>query len=246
MTAQCPSCGSAQPDGLLCHDDTSAFETMLAAVPQLIEQLDLAVSKQARIGTGGGKGGLAREKSPVNFGAMAVRDLLIAEVAIWGTDIDELRRAPWAAKAVAGLGRAVKNAYRVIDRMQERTYLGTCLYEEDGATCHAELWAREGASQVTCSQCEVTHPVAERRDWLMARAAPMVVTAKEAAVYIGEVGTLVVSETSIRNWVGRGKIPLRPGLSTQRQFELGDLLDYIGRTQAHAATASVADVPMAV
>jgi hypothetical protein len=40
----------------LCTDCCAAVETMLAAVPALVEQLEVAVSKQAKIG-GSGKAG---------------------------------------------------------------------------------------------------------------------------------------------------------------------------------------------
>jgi hypothetical protein len=227
---QCPSCGGLQQEGILCSDCCAAFETMLAAVPELVDQLNVAVSKQARVGSGvGGKGGLARERSPINWGAVAVRDALLVEVVLWGDDINAVRRHPDAGKIVARFGRVVKDAYRVIDRMQERQYLGTCLYEEDGATCHAELWARIDAAHVKCSQCEQVHPVAERRAWLLAKAEPIVVTVREAARYLADMGSIEVSEKTIRTWVTRRQVLLRPGLSDQRQFELGELLKVLAR-----------------
>jgi hypothetical protein len=44
----CPSCGCATPEGTLCVEDSAALSAMLAAVPQLLEQLDVAISKQAK------------------------------------------------------------------------------------------------------------------------------------------------------------------------------------------------------
>lgn len=223
MTATCPSCGCHQPSGLLCSEDTAALETMLAAVPELVEQLQVAIGRQARIGTTG-KGGLARERSPLNFGALAVRDALLVELALWGDDIDAIRRHPQAAEIVSGVGKAVKDAYRAIDRTQDRKYLGTCLYEEGGATCHAELWARPGAHQVTCSQCDCTHDVGERRDWLLRQAEDMIVTPREAARYIGEVGGITVGHQRIRNYLDRGHIATRPTHDSVKRLRLGDLL----------------------
>lgn len=232
----CPSCGCTQPSGLLCSEDTAAFETMLAAVPALVIEMDTAISKQAHLSNASKMGkGTAREKNPINWGVVAVRDALLVEVALWGDDIDAVRRHPQAAEIVSSFGRAVANAYRAIDRAQDRQYLGTCLYTEDGAVCHGELWAAQGAHQVKCTQCETVHNIPDRRRLLLEQAAPMVVTAKEAARYVSEVGDMPIGEANIRNWVGRGKVPLRPGLSGQRQFELGELLAYVAKREAEAA-----------
>lgn len=223
MSAICPSCGCHQPEGLLCHDDTAAIETMLAAVPQLIDQLQVTISKQAKVATGGKAGkGSAHERSPINWGIVAVRDSLLVELALWGDDINAIRRHPQAAEIVSGIGRAIKDAYRAIDRMSERQYLGTCMYEENGLTCHAEIWARPGAHQVTCSQCGITHEVGERRVWLLRQAEDMLVTVREASRYVGEVGGIRVTEASIRGYLHRRKrLAYRPGTNLIR---LGDLL----------------------
>lgn len=232
MEMVCPSCGCTQPSGILCSDDEAAFATMLAAVPALVDQLQIAISKQARVGAMSGKGGLARERSPINFGALAARDALLVEVALW-SDVTEVRRHPQAGEIVAQFGRAVKDAYRVIDRAQDRQYLGTCLYEEDGATCHAELWAREGAHEVRCGQCEQVHPVRERQKWLLAQAADMLVTAKQASRYLGKFGGITVTEASIRGLIHRERLAYRAGTT----FRLGDLLEVLADMRAKEAAA---------
>ena len=220
-TAVCPSCGCIQPAGLLCSEDTAHLETMLAAVPALVDQLEVAISKQAKIATGGKAGkGSAHERSPINWGAVDVRDALLVELALWGDDIDAIRKHPQAAEILSGIGTVVKNAYRAIDRMQERQYLGQCRYTEDGAVCHAELWARPGAHQVTCSQCETVHDVPKRRAALMVQAEDMLATVKEASRYLGEVGHIRVTEASIRGYIHRGRIGYRSG----NTIRLGDLL----------------------
>jgi hypothetical protein len=221
MTAVCPSCGCHQPESLLCHDCTTSVETMLAAAPQLIDQLDIAVSKQARLTTTSKAGqGTAREQSPINFGAMVARDALLVELAVWGDDIPAIRKHPQAAEIVSGIGRAVKDAYRAIDRMADRQYLGQCLATEDGAVCHAEIWVKPGAHQVRCTQCETVHDVSERRASLLEQAAGMLVTVREASRYVGEIGQIRVTEASIRGYLHRGRIGYRQGT----MIRLGDLL----------------------
>lgn len=221
MSAFCPSCGCSQPDGLLCHDCTAAIETMLAVAPQLVDQLNLAVAKQARLITTGKAGkGSVHERSPINWNAVDARDQLLVELAIWGDDIPAIRRHPQAAEIVSGIGKAVKNAYRAIDRLADRQYLGQCLATEDDAVCHAEVWVHAGAHQVTCTQCETVHDVPKRRASLLEQAADMLVTVREASSYIGEVGRIRVTEASIRGYLHRGRIGYRSGT----MIRLGDLL----------------------
>jgi hypothetical protein len=221
MSIPCPSCGCATPEGTLCVEDSAALSAMLAAVPQLLEQLEVAVSKQAKTAGGGKAGkGTAHLKSPVNWGVAAVRDALLVELALWGTDVLAIRKRPDAGRAASGIGRAIKDAFRAIDRMQDRQYLGQCLFEEGGLICHAEIWAKPGAHQVTCSQCEVTHEVGERRAWLLQRAEDMLFTVKEASRYVGEIGHIRVTEASIRGYLHRGRLAYRAGT----MIRLGDLL----------------------
>jgi hypothetical protein len=221
----CPSCGCATPDGTLCTEDTAALAAMLAAVPQLLEQLDVAICKQAKTSTGGKAGkGTAHLKSPVNWGVVAVRDALLVELALWGTDVPAIRKRPDAGRAVSGIGRAIRDAYRAIDRAQDRQYLGTCFVEEGQAVCHAELWAKPGAHQVTCSHCESTHDVFERRQWLLAQAADMLCTVREASQYVGSYGNLVVAESTIRSYLSKGLISYHGKIGGSGVLRLGDLL----------------------
>jgi hypothetical protein len=199
---------------------------MLAAVPALIDQLQIAVSKQAKVGGGNGKAGKgsAHERSPVNWGAAAVRDALLVEVALWGDDIDAIRKHPQAADILSGVGRAVKDAYRAIDRMQDRKYLGKCMNTVDGVTCHAELWARPTAGELRCRDCGYEHNVANRRLDMLDMARDLIVTPREAARYIGEVGGIGIGEQRIRNYVDRKRITARPSSDGAMKIRLGDLL----------------------
>jgi LSD1 subclass zinc finger protein len=221
MSTPCPSCGCSTPDGTLCSEDTAALAAMLAAVPQLLEQLDVAICRQAKTTSGGKAGkGTAHLKSPVNWGVAAVRDALLFELALWGTDVLAIRKRPDAGRAVSGIGRAIKDSFRAIDRAQDRQYLGTCFAEEDQAVCHAELWAKPGAHQVKCSQCETTHDVGERRQWLLDQAADMLCTAREASRYLGVFGGVSITEARIRGYIHRGRVIYHAGT----RFRLGDLL----------------------
>jgi LSD1 subclass zinc finger protein len=214
---------------------------MVRAVPELLDELQVAISKQAKISTGGKAGkGTAHIKAPINFGALAVRDELLVEMALWGTtDVDEIRKHPKAAEIVSGMGKAVKAAYRCIDRMADRKYLGQCGATEDGAVCHAELWVKPGAHQVKCTQCETVHDVMEVREKRMAEAEDLIVTPREASSFIGEVGHIQVGQQRIRNYLDRKRFPSRPSADGLLRFRLGDLMDVLREDAArHESRAS--------
>jgi hypothetical protein len=215
VSIPCPSCGCATPEGTLCVEDSAALSAMLAAVPQLLEQLEVAVSKQAKTAGGGKAGkGTAHLKSPVNWGVAAVRDALLVELALWGTDVLAIRKRPDAGRAVSGIGRAIKDAYRAIDRMQDRKYLGRCgMYDANHPEdrCQAELWAAPKAGEVKCPECKHLHNVAKRRLDLLEMAEDLICTVKEASSYMGEVGHITVTEASIRGYLHRKRIAYRPG-----------------------------------
>lgn len=236
----CPSCGCSQPDGLLCHDDTAAIETMLAAVPQLVDQLEIAISKQAKIATGGkASKGSAHERSPVNWGVAAVRDSLLIELALWGDDINAIRRHPQAAEIASGIGHAVKRAYSAIDRMRDRKYLGRCMNKVSEVPCQEELWVLPGARDIRCRACKYEHNVATRRADMLEMAEDMIVTPREASRYIGEVGGIEIGQQRIRNYLDRKRIPVRPSHDGVQRLRLGDLLDLLrDDTARHDARAS--------
>ena len=198
---------------------------MLAAAPELLDELEVAISKQAKVGGGGKAGkGTIHERSPINFGALAVRDALLVELALWGDDINAIRRHPQAGDIASGLGKAVKNAYHAIDRAQDRKYLGKCMNKLGGLHCPEELWVRPGSKEIRCRSCGYEHNVANRRLDMMEMAADMLVTVKEASSYLGEVGQIKVTEASIRGYLHRRRLAYRPGTTTIR---LGDLLTVV-------------------
>ena len=247
----CPSCGCEQGAGLLCARETDLLEKALGDVRWIVTELETTLSKQARMGTPG-KGGLARERNPIHLGALEASDTLGNVLTTWARDvgqfellghergpifasafllgsINDIRKHPAVEELLDEVTDAIEQARRAVDRPADRMYLGQCMVElpgEDGelVTCYAELWARPDASEVTCKVCGVTHAVAERRAWLLARAADMLVTVKEASRYIGDVGGMTVTESSIRGLIHRKRLGYRAETTT---FRLGDLLEVL-------------------
>lgn len=293
MTATCPSCGCEQGAGLLCSAETDRLECDLGDVAAIVAELDVTLSRQARIGTSGGKSGvMANHRDGFHGEASRTLGTLTNTLGTWARDVsgetwlpalsivrvgrnphtktegpfclscphrscmkirtEERREAPHPAMQAAGLllsaiplvrrhpavselvdeiTYAVSLARRDVDRPADRIYLGQCMVETpdpDGrqVTCLAEIWARPSAAEVRCTVCMTEHPVAERRAWLLTKAADMIVTVKEAASYLGEVGGIKVTESSIRGYLHRHRLAYRAPVESCR-FRLGDLLEVV-------------------
>lgn len=250
MSAQCPICAAEQHEGLVCNSCCTRLERDLGDVPAIVADLDVTISRQAKIGNAG-KGGLASEKMPIHLGAVEAADVLTNTLTTWARDtykagesrwdmrftpslnpsvtaarvllsnIDLIRRHPAAAELCDEIADAIKQARRVVDRPADRVYLGVCMYEDNDVTCVEELYASPTANEVRCKVCAVEHPVAERRAWLLKRAEDMLFTVREAAQMVGDIGNIRVTESAIRGYLHRKRLAYRPGTTTIR---LGDLL----------------------
>jgi hypothetical protein len=170
MTAVCPVCQCEQAEGVLCHNDTTALERELGDVAAIVGELDVTISKQAKIGNASGPGSLARERTPVNWGAAAVLDDLTNTLTTWARDlvshhwfpkptnplsahvaanlaarvllthVPEIRRHPAVTELVDEIIDAIAQARRAVDRPADKVYLGQCLVETPD----------EDGRQVTC------------------------------------------------------------------------------------------------
>ena len=252
----CPLCQCEQSEGLLCHSETSALERELGDVAAIVTDLEVTLSKMARIGTGG-KGGLARERMPLNVGAMNVADDLRNTLTTWARDVEpkpwglrsyghpshvaarillrripEIRRHPAVNELVDEITDAIRQARRVVDRPVDLQFVGPCLAEapdDEGRliTCTEDLYARPGASEVRCKVCTTEHPVAERRAWLLGQARGRLFTVREAAQMMGDVGGIFVSEDRIRGYLRRNRLVYHPMGDDQQGILLDDLLKIV-------------------
>lgn len=251
MTAVCPICGAGQSLALACHACVTRLERDLTAVPAVMADLYVAVSKQARIGQQSG-GGLARERTPVNWGASDVAANLTNVLTTWARDVradlpatgstspavdaarillanvDLIRRHRAVEELVDEITDAVAQARRVVDRPQDRVFVGPCraLLDHDGTTyqCSTDLYALPGAPAVTCRVCSSVTDVTDQRMWLLEEARDRLFTVREAAQMIGDLDGIRVTESSIRGLLHRERLAYRPGT---RLLRLGDLLEVL-------------------
>lgn len=255
MTSTCPVCEREQVDGLCCHSCTSALERDLGDVPAIVAELDVTISRQARIGSGG-KGGLASERWCYNPGAAAVADDLANTLTTWARDVcgdtspgplsnpshaaaalllmhvPAIRRHPAVVELYDEITDAVKQARQAVDRPADRQYLGTCLAEFEGVTCTQEIFARPGASEARCKVCGITHDVVERRTWLLGEAEDRLFTVREAAQIMGSFANVLVSESTIRSYVSTKQLTYHGKVEGVSVIRLGDLWTVIAANAA--------------
>lgn len=161
MTKTCPACAAPQGAGLLCNKCCDHLEHDLAAVGDLVHDLEATLARQARISTGG-RGGLASEMDPWQQAASITLGTLTNTLTTWARDVCDtnwhaaagahpahaaasylllsitaIRRHPAADKLTDEIGYAVSVARNQVDRTARRFPVGPC--PEDG--CDGQVWA---------------------------------------------------------------------------------------------------------
>lgn len=250
----CDLCTAPVPDlAHVCTRCARGLALDLAAVPGLVAELDVALSKQARMGSGNG-GRSAEVPLPFDAAASAVGGDLAAMLASWAALVVERRGIPAPPPSSAGCARwlaghvewlrhheaggdcvtevrdAVRAARRLIDRPEGRVYAGLC------STCSAPLYARPGAAEVACRACasddsELVYDVAERRAWMLSEVADTVGGSSYVAAVASGLGVRVRAAT-VRQWARRGKLapceyaePLKEGGEPRPLYRVGDVVD---------------------
>jgi hypothetical protein len=167
----CPVCAGRTRDGLMCPACWAQLARDLRAIPDLIADLELAASKQARL-TPPGPGDLASERNPIAWDAARAADYLATALTTWALDVlgappnnppptphetppkrqtyqDKTRAHPAAAELWADITGHVHRARATIDRQDRHIDIGDC--PDCGGTLRAHLPAADDRpAGVTC------------------------------------------------------------------------------------------------
>lgn len=221
------ACGQPSPDAILCRTCTGSLARSLAAAAVIGPDLDDAVARLLKRGSGGKRTG-DDNPLPIDTGAMDARDQLrnclsgwvrvlldvhpgppyppgtIASMARWlGERTALIRQAEWAAAMLADIQRHVQAAVAVIERKPELVPAGTC------EACGSLLLAELGTDTVRCSCGMVTIGIAEKRAQ-RAAAADVLGSAGEISGALAKIG-IQVPRGTITSWASRGRLAMRPG-----------------------------------
>jgi hypothetical protein len=229
-----PTCsvdGRPTSDLRLCNGCLDALKAELRAIPDLVQQLDITLTRQARIGE---RNGPRSTETPMPYHAGASVDLetITTTLAMWCREIAEQRGVrPAAATDPIGLSlwllrypteaaqledaaelfenihAMTKAARRTIDLAPDRRFLGPC--DECGAELYIWCTPNRIPDTVHCAteECSFTARVEERRGYLLEKAGNQLLTAAEMSRAIVELvpgQTRKISANIISQWASRG------------------------------------------
>jgi hypothetical protein len=140
MTATCPVCTAAQPEGLLCHACTTRLERDLGDVPAIVAELDVTLSRQARIGSGGKSGVMANHRDGYHAAASLASSTLTNVLTTWARDVSGKR---WSHSVTA---------IRIYRDPQSR-------YQ--GPLCHGYCWHESCNQMETYDNVPVSPPAVQ-------------------------------------------------------------------------------------
>jgi hypothetical protein len=219
----CPLCSaSLAPGAEICGGCAQRLRNQLRAVPELLAELDLAITKQTTAG-GQGLGGSGLDFDPVaSEAAVALRLCLHGWARVWdeetprdvtagGAERDRalssaagqagllagarLASRPWAPEVAEEVRQAVTRAWAAVDRPPDTEFVGWC--PDD---CGAALYAAQGAAQTRCRACGAPWDVQASRDSLLAAAVDVLAPAATLARALG------VEPATLRQWRRRGQL----------------------------------------
>lgn len=144
--------------------------------------------------------------------------------------LDDIRRQPWAPAMLTDLTRRRGEAYRAIDTPEDRLYAGPCggtVHLGDGITvqCERRIWARPEETAVRCRACGTTHVVADRQAYMLAAAADLLMPGPQVCSVLTTILRVRVSPSTLRSWVGRGRLVKRGRRGGSDLYRFGDALD---------------------
>lgn len=234
MSPVCPIC-EEPTDAALCHGCARRLALALRDVPTLARELDVTITKRAKVAHRAGPGPSVVELDPVKleFDIRASEALAhltgilrswagnladdlggdigptysIGATALWlASHADLIRAKDWAPDLYAEAMDAIKAATRAIDAPPELVFKGHCPKPaDDGHPCRAELWGKPGASEGRCRVCGAEVDYAVIAAAYMALAADLRAPASVIARALTAQGK-PLEAMRIYQWVKRGHL----------------------------------------
>lgn len=241
-----PQCDHPSPNGYLCTTCVGNLRRDLKAIPDLLADLEVTISKQDRLSEHSGRK-TDDHPLPLKLGPMEAKRDLTLKLASWvlylaaryrftqRSDaaelaefllgrLDTIQREERAGDLADEIGYAVIQAQRAVDKPLQLQYAGPC------DECGTDLYASPKAAEVKCQNCQHTYPIAERRAWLLGHVEEMLLTAAEMSRALPTLLQREVTSATVRGWAHRGKLtPYPPDPSDPRcpLYRVGDVVDLV-------------------
>ena len=248
-----PQCDNPPHDGFLCTSCVATLRRDLKAIPDLLADLEITISKQDRL-QDAEKRPTDERPLPLRLGPMEAKRDLTDTLVKWAADVAETTRcAPWVDFVNGGteqlaayifdnlgtitshptvgdcadeIGYAVITAQRAVDKPLQHQFVGPC------DKCGADLYAHPKAATVTCrnTPCEAEYKISERREWLLEQAEDQLLTATEMSRALPDLLQQPLTASMIRNYASRGRLTQHPALPARPNepvYRVGDVLDLL-------------------
>jgi hypothetical protein len=232
--AECQHCTApVRDDRTLCPTDATALATLLSMLPAMLDELDVALTRQARLRATRGLAIADAVELPYNLGAAEqadkIRVFLLPWVRLVGTRTgaeympahstpalarglfnyrEWLTRQPEAADLLYGLQLLVEDVRSVIDLRIEKVFVGSCrsIFNADGdrqPVCPEHMYAPARNVEFTCGKCGTVHNVKDRQGQALAASENRVMSPQMAARSLTRNGE-PLSVERLYNWAKRG------------------------------------------
>lgn len=245
-----PACANPASNGFLCRGCTSKLSGDLKAIPWLLEELEVTLSRQDCLSESSDRSS-DEQPLPLNMRAVEVRIDLNSTLAAWSVHLagrfdgldasviwTELRLAqyllehisdmltdPSAGQFADEISDIRRRAQRAIDKPVQRVFAGPC---DD---CETDLYAHPSKAEVECKnpECGAVYDIEERRRWLLGKAEDQLLTATEMSRALSGLIGEKLTPAKIRGMAHRGKLtvypPIRP--NGHPRYKVGQVRDLV-------------------
>lgn len=255
-----PACQLPALNGFLCRNCTDVLTRDLKAIPWLLEELEVTLSRQDCLSEGSDRSS-DEQPLPLNMRAVEVRIDLNAVLAAWalhtagrfdGLDRTvvwtELRLAqyllervgdiltdPAAGQCADEISDIRRRAQRAIDKPAQQVFAGPC---DD---CGKDLYAHPSKAEVVChnSECGAVYGIEERRRWLLGKAEDQLRTATDLSRALSGLLGEKLTSSMIRAWAYQGRLAKHPPLPDRPKdptYKVGDVIDLCNEQAEKEAT----------
>jgi hypothetical protein len=221
----CPIDGRPTPNNMvICPTCEETLDRNLGELDALLEDLDVALTRQARKRPTSGTGERDDRPLPFELGASKAAGELKAVLVGWARLVSEEREVdltcrdtsqsiaswlmhhthwlachPAAADAWCEIITAVNTIRRVIDSPETKRFIGPCGYVFEGVECTDTLWAVDGSETARCRTCGTIWDARERMLDALANATRVAQDATTLSRSFTLRG-IAIDSLRIRNW----------------------------------------------
>jgi hypothetical protein len=234
--SDCTVCTRPVSDAQLCRGCIDQLVAELRQVPWLAEQLEITLTRQARVGH---RNGPRSAERPLVFhwGASVDLDTMRTTLAVWAHTVAEARGiqvdaatkpAPLALWITRWVGEAAQHpdaaelhgdilsitraARRTIDLAPELRYVGPCdghqALQPETVGCGEDLYVGMHAFTARCNTegCDAEYNIETRRAWLLEQAVDQLRTARQLAYELPWIAGITITTKVIGMWSARDKL----------------------------------------